>query len=129
MRFLLIALLAVLAGCRPPDTTGQAAATESTVKLRLEAPQNPKLGPTALRVYLLGANNEAVTGAHVTVTGSMTHAGMAPRVSDALADTDGLYTTRDFAFEMAGDWLLQAEATLPDGSTVTDELPLTVTGN
>jgi hypothetical protein len=130
MRFLIALLLVLLVGCRPPENTGRGAAdTPSDVRVRLEAPGNPTVGPADVRVYLLGADNEAVTDATVTVTGTMTHAGMEPVISDTAAPEDGLYTTEDFTFTMAGDWLLQAEANLPDGSSATGELPLTVTEN
>jgi hypothetical protein len=42
----------------------------------------------------------------------MTHAGMEPVITEATATENGLYQTEDFAFTMAGDWILQAEVTL-----------------
>ncbi len=129
MRFLFIGLLTLLVGCRPPDTAGGGSAANSTVRVRLEPPSDPKVGPTEVRVYLLGADNQGIAGAVVSVTGTMTHAGMTPIVSGTVQAEDGLYRTQEFTFDMAGDWLLEAEATLPDGSSASDELPLTVSGD
>ena len=97
--------------------------------MSLELPQKPKIGPAPVRVYLLGANNKAVTGATVTVTGLMTHAGMEPVITEAPATENGLYQTKDFDFNMAGDWILQADVTLPDGGEVRKELSVTVPGS
>lgn len=130
MRFLFVILLVLLSGCRPPDPAGRGSAdADSDVRVQLEAPTGAKVGPADVRVYVLGADNAAVTGAEVTVTGTMTHAGMEPVISSASAREAGLYTTDGFAFSMAGDWILEAEVTLPDGREVTSDLPLTVTEN
>ncbi len=130
MRVCLAVLLVLLGGCRPPErSTGAAAESNEGVRVRLEAPAEPEVGSAVVRVYILGPDNAAITGADVTVTGTMTHAGMEPVISSAPAREDGLYATDAFSFTMAGDWVVQAEASLPDGSTVTGELPLTVPGN
>lgn len=131
MRFLigLIGLFVGLAGCQLPDNAGRGTAeTSSAVQVSLELVGEPEVGPAQVRVYLL-ENNATVTDAEVTITGIMTHAGMEPIISQASATENGLYQTQDFAFDMAGDWLLQAEVTLPDGSEVTDELAFTVRGS
>lgn len=130
MRFLIVVLI-VLAGCRPPESSGGAAddaESNTGVRVSLELPQEPAVGPAEVRVYLLGSDNEAVSGAAVTVTGTMTHAGMEPVITEATPTEGGLYQTQDFAFTMAGDWLLQAEIRLADGSETGDELAVTVPG-
>ncbi len=130
MRFLVVILI-VLVGCRPPDT-GQAeggAETPGGVKVSLELPEEPAVGPAEVRVYLLGGDNEAVSGASVTVTGTMTHAGMEPVITEAVLAEEDLYVAEGFNFDMAGDWILQAEVTLPDGGEVTEERAVTVPGS
>lgn len=130
MRALPAILLIILVGCRPPQPRDQGAAdTDSGVRVRLEAPADPSVGEAVVRVYLLSEDNAAITEAEVTVTGTMTHAGMEPVISTAPESEDGLYATEDFAFSMAGDWVLTADVTLPDGSEVSSDLPLTVTEN
>lgn len=131
MRFLIgsIGLFVMLIGCQPPNNAGRGGAeTSNTVQVSLELAGEPEVGPAQVRVHLL-KNNAVVTDAEVNVTGIMTHAGMEPVISQASATENGLYQTQDFAFDMAGDWLLQAEVTLPNGSEASDELAVTVPGS
>ncbi len=129
MRFLVVVLF-ILVGCRPPDTeqVANGAETQGGVRVSLELPAELAVGPAEVRVYLLGGDNEAVSGASVTVTGTMTHAGMEPVITKAVLAEEGLYRTKDFNFNMAGDWLLEAEVTLPGGGEVTEERAVTVPG-
>ena len=135
MRYFALLLCLSLAACRPPEPSNSAgntsgsAAGEAGVKVSLELPQKPKIGPAPVRVYLLSSDNKAVTGATVTVTGLMTHAGMEPVIAKAPATENGLYQTKTFNFNMAGDWILQADVTLPDGGEVRKELSVTVPGS
>lgn len=130
MRAFFIVTLIVLAGCRPPSPGEADAATPAAggMRVSLELTGEPAVGPAAVRVYLLSDSNDALTDAAVTVTGTMTHAGMEPVIAEATATENGLYQTEDFAFTMAGDWILQAEVTLPDGGEAGDELSVTVPG-
>ena len=133
MRYVLplLLVLTALAACRPPEpaaASASGAGNSDGIKVSLELPQKPKIGPAPVRVYLLGADNQAVTGATVTVTGLMTHAGMEPVIAEATPTESGLYQTENFNFNMAGDWILQAEAKLPDGNKVEDELSVSVPG-
>ncbi len=129
MRFLVL-LLVLLAACRPPEggAQGAGADTSSGVRVSLELPQAPAVGPATVRVYLLGPDNEGVSNATVTVTGTMTHAGMEPVIAEATPTEGGIYETESFEFDMAGDWILTAEATLTDGGTAQAERPVTVPG-
>jgi hypothetical protein len=68
----------------------------------------------------------APSGAQVEVTGDMTHAGMMPVIATATETEPGLYQTEDFAFTMAGDWILSAEIELPDGGTSSTEASVSV---
>ena len=76
-------------------------------------------------VYLLAAG-EGVAGASVEVAGDMANAGMRPVIVSATETEPGLYRAEDFAFTMAGDWLLSAEVTLPDGSRTRAETAVSV---
>lgn len=131
MRFLVVVSLILMVGCRPPESPEQATGSnggDADIRVSLELPQEPAVGPAEVRVYLLSPDNEAVADASVTVTGTMTHAGMEPVITEATPTEEGLYQTQDFEFTMAGDWLLQAEVTLTDGGEVSDELAVTVPG-
>lgn len=127
MRFFVL-LLVLLAACRPPEGRTQGAANSSGVRVSLELPQAPAVGPATVRVYLLSPDNQGVAEATVTVTGTMTHAGMEPVVAEATPTESGVYETEGFEFDMAGDWLLEAEVTLTDGGTARAERPVTVPG-
>lgn len=127
MRFLVL-LLVLLAACRPPEGGSSGAANTSGVRVSLELTDKPAVGPATVRVYLLSGDNQGVSDATVTVTGTMTHAGMEPVIAEAVPTESGLYETKGFAFDMAGDWILEAEAELGDGSDAQDELMVTVPG-
>lgn len=121
-----VALSLALAGCRPPDAGDGARAADPDVRVRVEAPRDAVVGPETVRVLVL-ADDAPVADAAVEVTGDMTHAGMVPVVADALPDgAPGAYTTRDFAYDMAGDWVLTADVTLPDGRRGFGETTVTV---
>ena len=118
----LIALL-LLAACGPREAADDApaatspSATDDGLRTRVEVEgADPTVGPATVTVYLL-EEGEGVTGATVEVTGDMTHAGMAPVTAEAPQAEPGLYRTEGFAFTMAGDWILTADITLPDGTT------------
>ena len=127
MRFLVLVLV-LLAACRPPEGNSQGAGNVSGVRVSIELPQAPAVGPATVRVYLLGLDNEAVNDATVTITGTMTHAGMEPVIAEAVPTANGIYETEAFVFDMAGDWILTAEAELRDGSAAQGERPVTVPG-
>ncbi len=132
MRYYGILLLVLLAACRPPEPSSASAGNTGTtggLRVRLELSEKNAVGPAPVRVYLLGGDNQAVTDAQVSVTGTMTHAGMEPVTTQAVPTEAGLYQAQDFAFTMAGDWILQADVTLTDGSEAQSELNVTVPGN
>lgn len=113
---MIVSLLVLLSACRPPDLAGSAAGRlpEGT-EGRIELAETAATGPALVRVHL---HDEAgpVTGAQVTVTGDMTHAGMVPVIREATEREPGLYETTDFEFSMGGDWFLLAAVELQDGS-------------
>ncbi len=123
MRFLTIgsiSFLLVLAGCQLPPNAGRGSnRTNNAVQISLELAGEPKIGPAQVRVHVL-KNDFVVTNARVTVMGTMTHAGMEPVISQASEVENGTYRTLGFSFTMAGDWILQAEVTLPNGSKAND---------
>lgn len=95
--------------------------------MSLELPEAPAVGPAEVLVYLLDGT-AGVSGAQVTVTGNMTHAGMEPVIAEAVEREPGLYAVPDFDLNMAGDWLLTADVTLPDGERASTDRPITVPG-
>jgi len=120
--WLALALLA-LPGCRRVETTDQA----PDVQLTLSAdPEAPAVGPLRLDVALRDAGGAPIDGAtDVSLRGDMSHAGMEPVLATAVGQGDGVYTA-DFAWTMAGDWIVTVVATLPDGRLKVAQFEYTV---
>ncbi len=144
MKYLILtlALAALLLGCNNPNAAAgentsasgaQASSqegdanTSSPTAVRAELEGEPALGAAKVLIYVL-ENNNGVSGATVEITGDMTHAGMAPVSATAKEVGAGLYETEGFEFTMAGDWILTADVTYPDGTEAEDTLALSVPG-
>ena len=117
MRLLvLLALLGLLASCRPPEagagTSGVASSSGVTVEMEIDGAA--VVGPAPVRVSVR-RGDEGVTGASVEVIGEMTHAGMVPVIAQARQVEPGLYVADEFAFNMAGDWIVSTEVALASG--------------
>ncbi len=125
----LLLALTLLAACRPPEDGGSAGGQQPEgVRTRIELGGPARIGPVPVTVFLLG-DGEGISGATVTVTGDMTHAGMIPVIRSAAETAAGEYTAADFEFNMAGDWFLLASVTLADGTSFEVVEPVTVSGN
>jgi hypothetical protein len=130
MSLLLSASVAGGAACRSHAESTAVAKADATVDLAWTLSER-RVGPTTLIVTLREAGGSAptrdggltqgapITGATVRVEALMTHPGMAPIEATAVATglTTGEYRA-DFAFTMAGDWVLLVTATLPDGRRI-----------
>ena len=110
---LALAALLLLVACDPPEDRADADPRRSIAVALAATPA--AVGSAVVEVRPL-LDDAPVEGATVQVVGDMTHAGMAPVQADALADADGTYRTEDFAFTMAGDWVLSVDVTYPDGT-------------
>ncbi len=108
-------VLTLLVACRPPSdrASGEGAAAGSAVAVELLT-RPARVGPASIEVTIRDGD-AAVTGASVRVTGDMTHAGMVPVVAETTEVEDGVYRSDGFAFDMAGDWVITVDVTLPDG--------------
>lgn len=121
-----MSLTTVLVACRGPASSSSARSSDTqATSIVIELPDDPAVGPADVLVRL-AAGGEPVRGAEVEVTGDMTHAGMVPVIATAEEAEPGVYRTDDFAFDMAGDWVLTVEATLPDGRRERAEAATTV---
>ncbi len=121
---LIIGLALVLAACRPggdgaagSNAGGQATASGLAITISVDG---TTIGSADVEV---GARvgSEPVTGATVEVRGDMTHAGMAPVLAAAAEAGPGVYRADDFAFTMAGDWIVSATVTTADGRKASAE--------
>ncbi|MDZ7800302.1 MAG: FixH family protein [Trueperaceae bacterium] len=121
-----VVLTTALIACEAPDRQASASGgVAPDVQVRLVLPDAPTVGPADITVHV--TDGEApVEGARVELTGDMTHAGMEPVIEAATGGEEGRYRTADFAFTMAGDWILTAEVTLPSGDTVLEETQVRV---
>lgn len=81
------------------------------------APQPPRVGTATITLTVADAAGRPVRGASVNVEGDMTHPGMSPAFGEARESSPGRYRA-DLDFTMAGDWVVLARLTLPDGRKV-----------
>lgn len=106
---LFLLLMLTLSGCR------QAGRDLSDIGVNLTLnPNPPQVGQAMVNVTLSDAGGQPITGAKVELEGNMTHAGMAPVISQAKETGSGGYEA-PLEFNMAGDWFILVRATLPDG--------------
>ncbi len=109
---LLLALM--IAGCR--QQTPDATAAGIAIDLRI-VPETPIVGAAEMRVTLTGVDNQPITDAIVTVRGDMNHAGMVPVIA-AAERVEGSEYIVPFEWTMGGDWIVEVNAELSDGTTV-----------
>ena len=129
-RRLLIAALLIFTGCRAPGGNSTSASSGTEIEgrsIELELIGEPRLGSAQLKVTVAD-KSAPVEGATVELMGDMTHAGMVPVIAEAVMDKPGVYLSEGFKFTMAGDWLITAEVTFPDGERQNEILPLSVSG-
>ncbi len=122
---LIIPLLGfALGGCRG-DGSSEDMGYEFKVGI---SPTPPTVGAARLIISLHDPDGAPVEGARVLVEGNMSHAGMTPVVDSAQAEAPGQYSVSAFSFSMAGDWVLDLTALLPDGTAVRTRHPTSVVG-
>jgi hypothetical protein len=124
--FSALLLLLTLSACRPPEgQSGSAASLPAGVGITIELAAEPVIGRNPATVTVTDSA-QAVSGASVTITGDMTHAGMIPVIREAVEQEPGRYRADTFEFDMGGDWFLTADVTLPDGRRARAVLPVAV---
>jgi len=105
------ALLA--AGCQGPSGTSPDVLVEHEI-----SPQPPEVGSSVFSLRLTdAASSKPLSGAHVRLEGTMTHAGMRPVFAEAKEAEPGRYRAT-LEFTMGGDWVVLVHAVLPDGRKV-----------
>jgi hypothetical protein len=119
-------LILVLTSCKPPeDQLGSSSRLPDGIQVSIELGADRVIGVNPLTVNVL-ADGIGVSGASVTVTGDMTHAGMIPVIRTANEQEPGRYLAADFEFDMGGDWFVTADITLPDGTRASSSLPVAI---
>jgi len=77
-------------------------------------PNHPRVGPNIFTVTLTSKAGERLAGAHVSLEGDMSHAGMSPVFGDAREIESGRYQgTLDL--NMRGDWTVLFHIKLANG--------------
>jgi hypothetical protein len=99
------------------QTVGCAKATgiPADIDFRYESdPSHPRVGPNNFTVTLTNKTGERLAGAHVSLEGDMSHAGMSPVFGDARETERGRYQgTLDL--DMPGDWTILFHIKLANG--------------
>lgn len=111
VRFLIFILLLLVSACVRESATGDQAATLQ-VELRFE-PDPPVVGEGTIEITVKDERGKPVEGIKIQVKGDMTHAGMTPVFGVSIEHGEGRYSV-PFKWGMAGDWILQFSADLPN---------------
>ncbi len=124
---ILLVLCLLLTACPPPDSRGNSGVGKEVEGITITTKLQDELsvGGSTIEIFIT-QNDEPLSGAQVTVTGDMTHAGMSPVIATATEQEKGLYLTEGFEFTMAGDWIVTTEVKLPGGQRVNDTVSLSV---
>lgn len=116
LTLLMVTGLSCLAACRRADKD----LPDVSVDLEV-TPDPPQVGEAMVTVVLGDADGVPISGAEMSLEGTMTHAGMKPVFADARETAPGQYEAA-LEFTMGGDWVVIVRATLPDGHTLEREI-------
>ncbi|HRE49165.1 MAG TPA: FixH family protein [Aggregatilineales bacterium] len=112
-----------IAGCR---TSAQPTPTPS-VDLRITLhPSALTVGKVDMVVTVTDAGGLPLAEGSVTITGDMSHAGMAKEIGFLSGGIKGVYNV-PFEWTMGGDWFVDVVVKLPDGRTASERFTFTVT--
>lgn len=114
---LLIFFVGISVGC-----TKSASQRLIVVSDKQITPQPPHAGPITVNFKLADAA-KPLTGAHISLEGDMTHAGMAPVFGDAHEVSPGQYQGQ-VTLSMGGDWVVLMHISLPDGKKVEEQMDI-----
>lgn len=97
-------------------------------KIKLVAPIfSPVVGNNDILLQLVDANDNPVNQASIRVRGEM-ESDM-PAVSSGTKTSEGGIYTIPFAWTMGGEWIVNVEATLPNGDRITEQFNIFVEGD
>ncbi len=98
-----------MTGCSKPVEPQPVIAIEQEI-----SPEPARVGPATVALRLSDASAKPISGAHIVIEADMSHAGMQPRLADALEREPGHYQAQ-LEFPMAGDWVILLHITMPGG--------------
>jgi hypothetical protein len=76
-------------------------------------PQSPRVGPVTVKLRIFDYTGAAITGVHVALEATMSHAGMVPALAEAKETEPGHYQAT-VQLSMAGDWFVIVNVSWPD---------------
>jgi hypothetical protein len=126
---LLFLLCTLLVGCRESAQQNTDGASNAAASISVEFTRQPaQVGDDQLYVHVTDSAGSPLPLAQLSLRGDMSHAGMEPVVTSYEApepDDTGTYVI-PFNWTMGGDWTLTVEATLQDGTTISEQVDLVV---
>jgi hypothetical protein len=128
--FLCILLVSVaLAGCRESAQQDPNGGSTAAGNISVEFSQQPaQVGDDQLYIRVTDAAGSNLPITELNLRGDMSHAGMEPVITSYQApepDANGTYVI-PFNWNMGGDWTLTVEATLQDGTKISEQVDLVV---
>ena len=78
------------------------------------SPAPARVGAATITFELIELAGKPITGARIAVEADMSHAGMSPAFAEAKEEASRTIQ-RHFDLQMAGDWVLLLQITLPAG--------------
>ncbi len=112
LNLLLLIFALLIPGCTRQSSVGKQA-TAVSVDLNFK-PNPPVVGEGMIYLEVRDQNGQPIKDLDIQVKGDMTHAGMTPVFGTSTDEGKGRYSI-PFEWTMAGDWILQIAADLPDG--------------
>jgi YtkA-like len=107
-----------LSGCSKPNRES------SDIHFQYEnQPNPPHVGSNVFIVKLNGKDGSAVSGAHVSMEGDMSHPGMSPAFAEMKEVNAGTYRG-DLNLAMRGDWIVEFHIALADGRKIEQQAEL-----
>ena len=86
-------------------------------------PKSPCVGLNSFTVTLTNTSGERLAGAHVSLEGDMSHAGMPPVFGEITELAPGRYQGK-LDLDMRGDWIVLFHITLASGKTFDEQVEL-----
>lgn len=121
MRWVMIALIVIMAGCRQPQ-----AESSANIRIALEVEQAAlAVGEATLVVTVTDMDGAPIDDATLEIRGDMNHAGMQPVIRTAQDGADGVYRV-PFEWTMGGDWFVEVTATRPNGEKATERFDFSI---
>lgn len=125
-----LALVVLLAGCGSEPATPIVLTIEPTVppwQITVQSDPYPQIvgAATLIVTVTTGEDSAPVTGLALSARGDMSHAGMAPVLSEGVEGDPGVYRV-PWEWTMAGDWQIEFTLRSADGGEVAQRIDVRV---